>query len=160
MVHHRLDSRQFGLRHPRGDQRSAAAHALDKNLRVFLVDAGMGQRTQQTAGDAADCHATQHSRKPSGADDGGDTRNRQHGDEAGSGCRCRADRSPDGRPLDLAIGLPALLPPLSFCKGTTLAFFAALYQVSELFEITLVSDGGRPAASSATITRWASGYES
>jgi len=54
----------------------------------------------------------------------------------------------------------ALLPLLSFCKGTTLAVFAALYQVSELFEITLVFDDGRPAASSATITRWASEYES
>ena len=117
MVHHRLDSRQFGLRHPRGDQRSAAAHALDKNLRVFLVDAGMGQRTQQTAGDAADCHATQHSRKPSGADDGGDTRNRQHGDEAGSGCRCRADRSPDGRPLDLAIGFAGFAAPAILLQG-------------------------------------------
>jgi hypothetical protein len=36
----------------------------------------------------------------------------------------------------------------------------APYQVSELFEITLVSDDGRPAASSMTTTRLASVYES
>ena len=68
--------------------------------------------------------------------------------------------APTVAPSTLPSALPALLPPLSFCKGTTLALFAALYQVSELFEITLVSDGGRPAVSSATITRWASVYES
>ena len=49
VVHHRLDSRQVGLRHPRRDQRSASAHALDKYLRVVLADAGIGQRTKQAA---------------------------------------------------------------------------------------------------------------
>ena len=48
----------------------------------------------------------------------------------------------------------------SFCAGTTLAVFAARYQVSELFEIRLVSDGGTPAASSAMMTRLASMHES
>ena len=49
VIHHRLYSRQFGLRHPRCNQRSAAAHALDKDLRVFLADAGLGQRPKQVA---------------------------------------------------------------------------------------------------------------
>jgi hypothetical protein len=54
----------------------------------------------------------------------------------------------------------ALLLAPSFRTGTTLAVLVALYQVSELFEITLVSDGGRPAASSMTTTRLASVYKS
>jgi hypothetical protein len=45
-------------------------------------------------------------------------------------------------------------------NGATLAVFVALYQVSELFEITLVSERGRPAASSIRTTRLASLYES
>jgi hypothetical protein len=35
-----------------------------------------------------------------------------------------------------------------------------VYQVSELFEISMVSDGGRPTASSSRTTRLASAYES
>jgi hypothetical protein len=41
-----------------------------------------------------------------------------------------------------------------------LVVFGAPYHVSELFEITLVSDGDRPADSSMRTIRWASLYES
>jgi hypothetical protein len=69
--------------------------------------------------------------------------------------------APIAAPIAAPSTLPsAWLPALSFRDGTTLSLFAALYQVSELFEITLVSDGGTPAASSATTTRSASIYES
>jgi hypothetical protein len=59
--------------------------------------------------------------------------------------------------VHLAIGFAAraVLPHRDNIGG-----LGALYQVSELFEITLVSDGGRPAASSMTTTRLASVYES
>ncbi|MGZ5876725.1 MAG: hypothetical protein ACXWKP_32105 [Bradyrhizobium sp.] len=70
-------------------------------------------------------------------------------------------------PIAAPMAAPSTLPSawawlgaLSFRIGTTLAVFLALYQVSELFEITLVSEGGRPAASSIRTTRLASLYES
>jgi hypothetical protein len=59
--------------------------------------------------------------------------------------------------LRLAPSAPLLAPSLRI--GTTLSI-VALYQVSELLEITLVSQVGTPAASSARMTRLASVYES
>jgi hypothetical protein len=44
--------------------------------------------------------------------------------------------------------------------GDNMAALVALYEVSELLEITLISDRDRPAASSVTTTRLASVYES
>src|SRR3984893_14089682 len=164
LIHNRLDPRKFALRHPRGDQRSAAADALDKDLRVFLADAGICQRPEQAAGDDADRHAAQQSREPSGADDGADTGHCQHGEQRGRQRRRGAAVSA-GAPLAAPSAAPSTLPSAlllapSFRTGTTLAVLVALYQVSELFEITLVSDGGRPAASSMMTTRLASVYES
>src|ERR1700726_1116029 len=78
-----------------------------KGLRVFLADAGICQRPEQAAGDTADRHAAQQSREPSGADDGADTGNCQHGDEAGRGRRGGADRSAERRSLELASGFAA-----------------------------------------------------
>ncbi len=158
LVHHGLDPRRFGLRHTRRDQRSAAAHALDKNLGVFLADAGIGQRTKQAASHAADRHTAQQRSKPSGADDSADTGYSEHGDVRLAAVAAVAPiAAPMIAPSPL---LSASLPVPSFRTGTTPAFFGALYQVSELFEMTLVSDAGRPAASSMRTTRLASLYES
>ena len=70
-------------------------------------------------------------------------------------------------PIATPTAAPSNLPSravslLLFCfrKGTIFVLSVALYQVSELFEITLVSEDGRPATSSATMTRRASAYES
>ena len=69
--------------------------------------------------------------------------------------------APIAAPMAAASTLPSarLLGPSSRL-GATLAVFVALYQASELFEIMLVSEGGKPAASSARTTRLASAYES
>ena len=47
-----------------------------------------------------------------------------------------------------------------FRSGTTLQAFPGRHQVSELFEMRLVSGGAMPAASSPMTTRFASAYES
>ena len=107
LVHHRLGPRHFVLRHPRSDQRSSTAHALDHDLGVFLADAGIGQRTKQAASHAADRHTAQQRSKPSGADDSADTGYSEHGDEAGCRRRCCADRSTKDRSLALAMGIAA-----------------------------------------------------
>ena len=124
-----------------------------KDLRVFLADAGICQRPEQAAGDTADRHAAQQSREPSGADTG----NCEHGERLAAVAAVAPIAAPSAAPSTLPSAL--LLAP-SFRTGTTLAVLVALYQVSELFEITLVSDGGRPAASSMTTTRLASVYDS
>ena len=124
-----------------------------KDLRVFLADAGICQRPEQAAGDTADRHAAQQSREPSGADTG----NCEHGERLAAVAAVAPIAAPSAAPSTLPSAL--LLAP-SFRTGTTLAVLVALYQVSELFEITLVSDGGRPAASSMTTTRLASVYNS
>jgi hypothetical protein len=73
LVHYFLYFWYFAARRPRHHQGSAAAHALDKDMRTLLADAGIGQRAEQAAGDIADRHAAQNRCKPSGADDGADT---------------------------------------------------------------------------------------
>ena len=88
---------------------------------IFLADAGIGQRAKQAAGCAADRHAAQQRRKPSGAHDGADAWKSQHGDETGSGRRRRADRAPDRRALKFAAGRSiaarALLPQRNHIAG-------------------------------------------
>jgi hypothetical protein len=126
---------------------------------IFLAEAGIDQRAKQPACCAADSHAAQQRRKPSGADDRADAWKRQHGDKAGSGRRSRADRDPTAAPSNLPLVAVSRLAPC-FRSGTTLQAFPGRHQVSELFEMRLVSRGAMPAASSPMTTRFPSTYES
>jgi hypothetical protein len=95
--------RYFGLRHRRHDQRAAAAHALDKDMRIFLADAGMVNAPSRQPATPPIAHAAQHRCESPGADDGAGKPGGSAGDRVridGRHCRraifarvCHCDRS-------------------------------------------------------------------
>jgi hypothetical protein len=96
-------------------------------------------------------------REPPSADDSADTGNREHGDETCCRCRRRADCGADRRALDLASSCAGcIVSP----HGVNAGSLRGLYHLSELLEMTLVSDGSTPAIFIVRMTRSASAYES